>query len=426
MYNEKAFILDYEIVSPIGVGYEQLIPSIRSNFSADKILSRIPTKGIPFRKGAEINQDLSTYYNDESDLVKQICNYDRKLELLAAAYGIGKERIANLANKFIPNRTGVIMGIGADAMQFERFEKEIVHYFDINENPIAEIIAEYNDNGSALNFINNPYDVYSAYLADKFDARKFQKNILTACVSSTQAIAFAIDEIRSDNADIVIAGGADSLGNLVAMFSFGKLGVIAESNDGPSCKPFDLMRNGTLAGECAGFVIIASEKFVKEHDLKPKAELLGYGNTLDGFKITSPDPGGDSMSKAIADAVKDANITPEDIDYINAHGTGTKVNDHLELKCIQRALGDQALKIPISSTKDRHGHAIAAAGIQELILLVELMKHDLIPGNLNMEKICEPTMNLPKVNQNASINCALTNNFAFGGINTVLAVKNLK
>lgn len=424
MYKENVYILDYELVSPIGVGYQNLIPSIRSNYSADEILTRIPTKGIPFRKGAEISESLEHYYDEESDIVKAICKYDRKLELLAAAYGIGANRMRKWAEIFNPERTGVIMGIGADAMQFERFEDDIVRFLDMNTNPIAEIVSEYNANGTALNILNNTYDLYSNYLADKFNAIAFQKNILTACVSSTQAIAFGMDEIRSGQADVVIAGGADSLGNLVAMFSFGKLGVIAESSDGPSCKPFDLMRNGTLAGECAGFAILVSESFLKKHDLKPKAHLLGYGNTLDAFKITAPDPGGDCMTEAIKNALKDADLTADKIDYINAHGTGTKVNDQLELKCIQRALGSEAYRIPISSTKDRHGHAIAAAGIQELILLIELMKYDLIPGNLNMEKPCEPDMNLPTENLSKKIKYAISNNFAFGGINTVLAVKN--
>lgn len=426
MLNSRVYILDYELISPIATGREELIPGIESNFSADKKVERTLTEGIPFKKAAEVTDDLSSLIENESDAIKKICKYDRKLELLAASYGKAEKRIKPLIEKMSEERTGVILGIGADSIQFELFEKEIIELLEHDANPIAELYTEINTNASRLNLTNNPYDLYSAYLAGKFNAGAFQKSILTACVSSTQAIAFASDSIRSGECDVVIAGGTDSLINVVAMISFGKLGVIAESTDDVTCKPFDLNRNGALAGECAGFVIMASERFVKENNLHPKAEFLGYGNTLDAFKITAPDPEGEAITQAIKDAVKNAGLSAGEIDYINAHGTGTKHNDHLELKCIGNALGADAFKIPISSTKDRHGHAIAAAGIQEFCILLELMKNDLAPGNLNLKTPCSVEYNLLRENKKMKIKHALSNNFAFGGINTVLVLKNLE
>lgn len=411
-------------MSPIATGADKVIEGITSNYSADRVLTRVNAGGLPFKKAAEIRDDITPYYEFESDDFKNVCKYDRKLELLAACYGRAASRLEPIIPLFEKDRTGVILGIGADATPFEVFEDEIIGYLAEDRNIINELCTEINKGRARLNVLNNPYDIYSIYLAKKFNAGAFQKSVLTACVSSTQAIGLGYDSIIRGETDIVIAGGTDSLINILALISFGKLGVIAESTDGVSCKPFDINRFGALAGECAGFLIMASDEFMEKNKLDPVIELLGYGNTLDAYKITAPDPEGNSMTKAISDAMKNANLEPGMIDYINAHGTGTRHNDQLELKCFSRALGDFGKKIPISSTKDRHGHAIAAAGIQEVCILMELMKHNIIPGNLNLKTPCDDSYNLVRENTSAKIKYALSSNFAFGGINTVLAIKN--
>lgn len=424
MLKKKVYILDYEVISPIGVGREQLIGSIRDNITADQIISRVNTNGIPFNRAAEVKEELSGLYKDEDEQLLQAAAYDRKLELIMACYGKMKDRAEQLNAITEKDKTGVILGIGADVAPFELFEDEMVRYLSKDYNPIAELYTHINSKNSPVNLANNPYDVHSIYIANKFNAGAFQKNILTACVSSTQAIADGYDAITCNEAEVVIAGGTDSLINLLALISFGKLGVIPESDDNVGCLPFDLHRKGTLAGESAGLVVLASEDFVNKHKLSPVAEFMGYGNTLDAYKITAPDPAGQSMSKAIHDAVNNAGISVDMIDYINAHGTGTRHNDQLELKALEMALGKHVKNIPISSTKDRHGHAIAAAGIQELCLLLELMKHDTIPQNLHLQTPCDDLFNLVRENYTARINYAITSNFAFGGINTVLTIKN--
>ena len=426
MLKKKVFILDYEMISPIAVGVEQLAESIRSNYSAEKQIERIATDGCVFRKAAEVTGDLTKYYENESKGLKKAFSGDRKLELMAACYGKAASRLEKLIGILNPLKTGVIVGVGADVTPFELFEDDLREYINQGYNPLFELYSEINDNGMRVNVISNPYDIYALYLANKFKAGAFQKSVLTACVSSTQAIALGYDAIAKGDAELVIVGGTDSLINLLAIISFGKLGVIPESKNEISCKPFDVNRNGTLAGECAGFAILASEDFVAKNNMSPIAELLGYGNTLDAYKITAPDPNGYSMTKAIKDAMNNANLTADMLDYINAHGTGTKHNDQLELSCYESALGAFAKTIPISSTKDRHGHAIAAAGIQELCVVLESMKHNLIPGNRNLINSCDPSFNLLTKNTTKKIEYALTSNFAFGGINTVLAVKNLR
>jgi 3-oxoacyl-[acyl-carrier-protein] synthase II len=426
MLKQKVYILDYEMVSPIALGVHKLIDNLKANTCADRPITRFDTAGLPFKNAAEVLGDLEELNKDESELIKTTLKSERMLELLAATFNLSKNRLHPLINLFEQHKTGVIIGVGADVTPFELFEDKIVEFLnnDVDANAIVELFTEINTNNTKVNAVVNPYDLYAIYLANKFNAGAFQKSVLTACTSSTQAIAFGYDSVNKGEAEVVIAGGTDSIVNTLATISFGKLGVISETAENSKCRPFDKNRNGTLSAEAAGFVILASESFVKKHKLKPKAQILGYGNTLDAFKITAPNPDGISMTKAIKDAVINSGISPEDIDYINAHGTGTKHNDELELKSLVGALGEVAKSIPISSTKSRHGHAIGAAGIQEVCLILEAMKHSFLPANLNLNTPCKTDMNLITKNQDKPINIALTNNFAFGGVNTVLVIKN--
>lgn len=421
---KKVYILDHELISPIAIGQENSVAALLSNTSADRQIQGFDVSGLPFQQAAEVREDLRSLYANESEKLKAVCKVDRKLELIAAAYGKAADRLAPLIDKLDPQRTGVILGTGAEMIPLKENEEIVTTAILAEKNAISELVIQLNTNTDRLNYMSNPYDLYSLYLAEKFQAEAFQKSVLTACVSSTQAIAQGYDAIARNQADVVIAGGTDSIINLIALISFGKLGVIAESDGKIACRPFDNNRYGTIAGEAAGFVILASEDFVNKHQFKPIAQLLGYGNTLDAYKITAPDPSGTQMAKAISNALKNAALTPEEIDYYYAHGTGTRQNDGVELAALKMALGEHAATVPISSTKDRHGHAIAAAGIQELSLLLSCMKANLAPGNLNLMHPIDSAVNLLRVNTKMTIKHALTSNFSFGGINTVLAVKN--
>ncbi len=174
-------------------------------------------------------------------------------------------------------------------------------------------------------------------------------------------------------------------------------------------------------------IVLASENSVKKLKLTPKFEILGYGNTLDGYKITAPDPSAIGMIRALSKALSNSGIKPDQVDYINLHGTGTLANDPLELTAIEEVFGSFAKQLPISSTKDRHGHAIAAAGGQEFVITCICMENDFIPCNVNLKKpINETGVRLIKdKNISKRLNICLTNNFAFGGVNTVLAIKRM-
>jgi 3-oxoacyl-[acyl-carrier-protein] synthase II len=424
MSKQKVYIIDYNLISPIALGKDELFSKLKENYIAEHRIQRFNTEGIPFKVGAEIQSNLSKYYSHEPDEFQKLCQFDRKMELLTACYEEAKTRFDQYKNMVSPSEKGIIIGVGADVASFEMLESEMTDVLHENLNPISEVFTRINQNNQRFNLTNNPYDLYSIYLANKFNASAFQKSVLTSCVSSTQAIAYGAKSIENGEVEMVVTGGTDSIINMLATISFGKMGVINDQRQQDICKPWDTSRNGTLAGESAGILLLASEKFIKKNDIVPIAEFLGHGNTLDGYKITAPDPSGIAMTNAIQNCLTNSNLAPADISYINGHGTGTQQNDGLELSCYQSVFGDQFQNTPISSTKSRHGHAIASAGIQEVIVLLESMKNNFIPGNMNLKNVINSDAFLPTNNLNKEIKYALSSNFAFGGINTVLALKN--
>ena len=429
MKQQKVFVLDYDVVSPLGVGKSNVLSSLQNNVIAETPISRFITDGLDNKIACEIKEDLSGYYKNEHPRILKAISYDRKLELAVTGYYLMEDRLKKLFEQVAPERSGVIMGIGADIFSVELLEKDIIEYLQHSDDPLFEIIYKYNKTKGNINILVNPFDVTSIFFAHKLKLGAFQKSVLTACAASTQAILLGCEAIRHNEADMVIAGGTDSIITTLSFISFSKLGILAPANDqiGKTCKPFDINRSGTIAGESAGLCVIAGEELVKKSGIEPKFEILGYGNTLDAYKITSPDPSGRGMMRSVADALQNSGVFSGDIDYINLHGTGTHLNDPVELKSLKDVFGETLENIPVSSTKDRHGHAIAAAGIQEFSILCLCMENNFIPCNINLEKpIMEQGIDLVhSVNRKRIINIGMTNNFGFGGVNTSLIIKKL-
>ena len=427
MKNNKVYVLDYDIISPLGTGGGEVFESLKNNICAEAPITRFDASELPIQRAAEIKDNLSRFYACEDERVKEAIAYDRKLELIVSIYYLMQSRLHSIFDKISPGRAGVILGAGADVPNLEYFDKNIKQLIFKPSFKLEETVLSLNKGKSRLNTVFNPFDINAIYLAEKLKLAAFQKTVLTACSASTQAIALGFESIMNGEADVVLAGGADSILNSFAFMSFEKLGVLAkdEEGNGRSCKPFDLNRHGTLAGEAAGLCVLAGEKTVNKLGLEPKIEIAGYGNTLDAYKITSPDPAGKGMQRALQNALGYAGVKPGDIDYINLHGTGTRNNDSAELDSLKSVFDDALPHIPISSTKDRHGHAIAAAGIQEFVILSLCMANNFVPCNLNLEKPIEKEAAglVQGHNREKEINTGMTVNFAFGGVNTVLITK---
>lgn len=459
MNKERVFVLDYDIVSSLGIGKDVLKNNLKKNLSAEKIIENFYHEGLDLHVAAEISDNLTHYYNDEKEKIMELAQNDRKFELIVVNYYLMKERLHEIFKKSKKERAGVILGIGADTTLFALIEQyleqsdneELEEYInklselstdnkitiENTENNYQEVKSKSDSTKNLLtkfselsiNKYFNAYDIHSIFLAEKLQLGAFQKSLLTACTSSTQAIGFAFNSIQNNEADVVLTGGTDSIVNLPAFISFDKLGALAPQSEtlGETCKPFDNSRQGTLASEAAGLCVLASESFVKENNLSPKFELLGFGNTLDAYKITAPNPTGKGMKRAIEQAIISAGISNKDIDYINTHGTGTHLNDKAEANAFVDVFGNDLEEISFSSTKDRHGHAIASAGIQEFAVLCASMEQNLVPRTLNLKNPIPKEGFNPVKNENVEkeINVGMTCNYAFGGVNSVLIVKKI-
>ena len=261
-----------------------------------------------------------------------------------------------------------------------------------------------------------------------FGAKGSSKCVVTACASGSHAIGDAFRLIQYGEADAVIAGGSDAYILPVGIAGLGKMGAISRRNYEPekASRPFDKNRDGFVLGEGAGIVILEEMESAIKRDGKIYAELVGFGSNIDGFHVTEPDP--ENQAKCIKLALSEAAISAGDIDYINAHGTATLLNDISETKAIRIALGEHARKVPVSSNKSMIGHLLAGAGAVEAIFTVLTIRDGIIPPTTNYDTP-DPECDLdyvPNVARKAEVNTALSNSFGFGGANAALVFRKFK
>jgi 3-oxoacyl-[acyl-carrier-protein] synthase II len=266
-----------------------------------------------------------------------------------------------------------------------------------------------------------------AHLAMEFNARGPSLNCLTACAASTQAIGEATEIIRRGDADVMISGGSHSMIHPFGVTGFNRLTALSTFNDNPraACRPFDATRGGFVLGEGAGIVILESLDHAQQRGAAILAEIAGYGSSADAFRVTDQHPDGRGAIVAIREALKDARMSPDQIRYINAHGTGTKENDSTETFAIKGVFGDRAKNVPISSIKSMMGHLIAAAGAVELITCILTLRDGIIPPTANYSQP-DPECDLdyvPNTARKAPVDVAMSNSFGFGGQNDTLIVK---
>jgi nodulation protein E len=242
--------------------------------------------------------------------------------------------------------------------------------------------------------------------------------VSSACASGAQAIGLGLQLIRAGLVDRALVGGSEACMTATGMKSWEALRVLSPD----LCRPFSKNRNGMVLGEGAAVFVIEAEEAMREHDGNPLAELLGYGTSSDAGDIVRPDPAG--AAAAISAALDDAGLTPEAVDYINAHGTGTLANDATEVAALRRVFGDRLPQVPISSTKPIHGHALGAAGAIELAVTLAALREETVPPTANWTTP-DPKCDIDCVSGGArrmAIRRAMSNSFAFGGINAVLVL----
>ncbi len=270
----------------------------------------------------------------------------------------------------------------------------------------------------------------SGYVAIRFGAMGPNLCITTACASGAHSIGEAYRYVQHGMADVVVAGGAESTITPLALAGFANMKALSSQNDNPknASMPFDLNRDGFVMGEGAGILILESYEHAKARGARMYAEVAGYGANGDAYHITAPSPEGKGAVQCMNKAIKDAGIHPEDIDYINAHGTSTKYNDQVETLAIKTVFAEHAYKLAVSSTKGATGHLLGAAGAIEAIFTVLALYHGEIPPTINY-KTPDPECDLnyvPNVPVKKDIKVGMSNSFGFGGTNGVLILRKVE
>ena len=325
-------------------------------------------------------------------------------------------------------RFGVYLGAGEGTQDFHNFVGSISKSLTkgTDEPDFARFIEEaMQDLDGRQEFEQEP-GMSSVHLARLFRAHGPNLSCLTACAASSQAIGEATELIRRGDADAMIAGGTHSMIHPLGITGFNLLTALCTNNADPkkASRPFDKNRSGFVIAEGAGIVIIEELEHAKARGANIYAEITGYGTTADAFRVTDQHPTGRGAISCMKDALADAGLQPTDINYINAHGTSTEVNDRVETAAIREVWQDKAKEVPISSTKSMMGHLIAAAGGMELITCLLAMKENVLPPTINYETP-DPECDLdyiPNVARDAKVTHALSNSFGFGGQNVSLIV----
>ena len=347
------------------------------------------------------------------------------------AVGAAKKAMADSGiedAKIDPTRFGIYTGSGEGRQDFDRFSEMMVAALSGGEvldmgrftkrgletlHPIAELEQEPN--------------MPAGHLASLFGAEGPNINCLTACAASSQAIGEAVEIIRRGEADVMLSGGTHTMIHPFGVTGFNLLTALSVRNQQPTkaSRPFDRDRDGFVLGEGSGMVVLEALEHATARGAKIHGEVCGYGSTADAFRITDTHPEGRGAISCIKMALEDAKIDPDEIDYINAHGTSTIVNDRVETLAIKQVFGPRAYKIPVSSTKSMMGHLIAAAGVTEAIFCLLAIRDNVVPPTTNYEHP-DPDCDLdyvPNVSREVPCRTVLTNSFGFGGQNITLLLK---
>ena len=417
-------------VCPLGNSVKQVWPRLVAGESGIGPITIFNPEGFPTRIAGEVkNFDYPHWIKHDPALQESCRSTFFALQASQEAFRDSHLKAFNID----PERFGIYFGAGDSGIDFDPFVKSLADSFQESQ---PELVAKDKYMECANRYMSprrelehQPFMTVT-HLARRFDIRGPVSNCLTACAASSQAMGEAYQWILRGDADIVLSGGSNSMVYPLGVAGFSLLTALSTQNDSPqtSSRPFDKNRDGFVLSEGAGALILEE----LSHALKRKAriygEIVGYGSTADAYRLTDMDPEGSGAAKAIQIAMEKAGLEPHDIDYINAHGTSTDVNDRIETRAIKKVMGHTAYQIPVSSIKSMLGHMIAAAGAIEAITCFLAMRDSVIPPTINYTEQ-DPDCDLdyvPNQARQAEVNVALSNSFGFGGQNICLALRRFK
>ncbi|HZZ70724.1 MAG TPA: beta-ketoacyl-ACP synthase II [Pirellulales bacterium] len=323
-----------------------------------------------------------------------------------------------------PRRFGVYLGAGEGPQDFRTFTRMMSSWLEGDRLNLTHYLKDGLESLHPMIELEQEPNMPAACVASMFNAQGPNSNCLTACAASSQALGEATELIRRGDADVMLSGGAHSMIHPFGVTGFNLLTAMSTFNENPAkaSRPFDLNRDGFVLGEGASMLVVEELEHALHRGAKIYAEVLGYGSTSDAYRLTDTHPEGRGAISCLKMAFADADLAPEKIDYINAHGTSTENNDKVETLAIKSVFGEQAYRTPVSSTKSMHGHMIAAAGATEAIVCLLAIQNGVVPPTINLDTP-DPNCDLdyiPHVARERKVDIALSNSFGFGGQNISL------
>ena len=398
------------LVIPIGVGVETAWKNVCEGKSGIAPLTRFDTNGFETKIAAEVKNFNPELYIDKKEI--------KKMDLfIHFAIAAAKEALEDARLVITPENSeqiGVIVGTGLGGLpSLERYHKILLEKGPGRISPffIPMLIA----------------NLASGQIAIQFGPKGPNTCVVTACATGAHCIGDAFRAIVYGDAEAMITGGTEANITPLSIGGFNAMKALSTRNDEPekASRPFEKNRDGFVVAEGAGIIILEELQFALRRNAKIYGELVGYGYTADAYHITAPSPDGDGAVRCMRMAIKDAGLKSEDVDYINAHGTSTQLNDLTETIAIKTVFGDHAKETPVSATKSMTGHLLGAAGSTEAIFTLLALRDGIMPPTINYDEP-DPQCDLdyvPNVARRQSLNIAMSNAFGFGGTNATLIFK---
>jgi 3-oxoacyl-[acyl-carrier-protein] synthase II len=408
--NRRVVVTGVGLVCGLGIGTEEVWTNLLAAKSGIGPITHFDPTGFDCRIAGEVKNFEPLNWLEKKELKKT----GRFIQLALAAADFAMKQSELNVTPEIADSTGVYIGSGIGG--FDVIEREHSKYLAGGPGKISPFFIP-------ATIVN----LASGHVSIRYGAKGPNSATATACSASAHAIGDAFKIIQRGTADIMITGGTEAAITPMSVGGFAAMRALSTRNDDPThaSRPFDADRDGFIVGEGAGVVILEALEVAQKRGAKILAEIVGYGMSGDAYHITQPAEGGDGGYRVSNAALKDAGIGPDDVSYVNAHGTSTPIGDAIETAALKRVFGDRAKKVPISSTKSMTGHLLGGAGGLEAGISILALRDQIMPPTANYEKP-DPACDLdyiPNVARKAEVTYVLSNSFGFGGTNASLIFK---
>ena len=411
----KVVVTGMGVVSPLGNSLDETWQGIKEGKSGIANITGFDCIDYKVQIAAEVKDFDASQFVDKREARKMA-----RFTQFAVAAAVQAVKDAGLTKETIDaDRTGIMLGNGIGG--FEIYESSFKKYFESGPARIPPMTVPLLIPNEAAGNISMLLGIHGP-----------SWTLATACASGTDALGNALDMVRSGRVDMCLAGGTEATVTGFGISCFTILQTLASdynSEPAKACCPFDKKRSGFIMGEGAAILILEEYEHAKKRGAKIYAEFAGYGSSSDAYHLTSPDPSGTGGALAMTKALQDAGVKPEDVQYYNAHGTSTPINDPAETAMIKKAFGDHAYKMKVSSTKSMTGHCLGAAGALEAVFCVKAIQDGFFPPTINLtepdlEAHCDLDY-VPNKGLSGDIRCAASGSLGFGGHNGVVVFKKI-